>query len=381
MIRGLAVLALLVGMIFMSDHNAHSANDARPLVFISSFLGGAEGAIQAFRLDATAGTLTPVQRTAGIAHPFFLALSPNRQFLYSIQAKEFGSTEEEQVVAYAINRGSGELKRLNEQSSRGTASCYLTVDATGKTLLVANYSSGSVASLPVRADGSLGEAATFVQHEGKSVNAERQEGPHAHSFVISPNNQHAYAADLGLDKIQGYRLDAAQSKLSPLHQPFVRTLPGAGPRHLNFHPNGKHLYAINELANSVTLFEYDEKTGILIERQTISTVPDDFKGTSHCADLKITPDGKFLYGTNRGHDSIAAYRLAEDGRLTLIGIQPSLGAGPQNLAIVADGKLLLCANMPGNNVAVFRINPETGALTSTGTPVAVPGPSCIQLLK
>jgi 6-phosphogluconolactonase len=168
--------------------------------------------------------------------------------------------------------------------------------------------------------------------------------------------------------------------LSPNSQPFVRTPPGVGPRHLTFHPNGKHLYAINELGNSVTLFDFDAKTGILIERQTVSTVPDDFAGKSYCADLKITPDGKFLYGTNRGHDSIAGYRLAEDGRLTRIGITPSLGKGPQNLAILAGGRLLLCANMPGNNVAVFRIDPQSGALTSTGAPVPVPGPSCIRAL-
>ncbi|MCA9113419.1 MAG: beta-propeller fold lactonase family protein, partial [Planctomycetaceae bacterium] len=161
---------------------------------------------------------------------------------------------------------------------------------------------------------------------------------------------------------------------------FVRTPPGAGPRHLTFHPNGKHLYAINELKNSVTLFDYANETGMLIERQTIPTLPPEFEGTSHCADLKITPDGRFLYGTNRGHDSIAAYRIAADGQLALIGIEPSLGKGPQNLAIAGDGKLLLCANMPGNNVAVFRIDSESGKLTSVGPPTTMPMPSCIMLL-
>jgi 6-phosphogluconolactonase len=156
--------------------------------------------------------------------------------------------------------------------------------------------------------------------------------------------------------------------------------PGAGPRHLTFHPGGKHAYVINEINNSVTCFDYASESGVLTERQTISTLPEDFQGKSYCADLKITPDGRFLYGTNRGHDSIAAYRIGAEGRLTLMGIEPSLGKGPQNLAITADGNWLLCANMPGNNIVVFRIDAKTGALKSVGEPVSMPSPSCIRLL-
>jgi len=155
----------------------------------------------------------------------------------------------------------------------------------------------------------------------------------------------------------------------------VRTPPGAGPRHLTFHPDGQHVYVINELSNSVTLFDYGRESGTLVEKQTISTLPRDFTDTSHCADVKITPNGRFLYGTNRGHDSIASYRIADDGRLTLTAIEPSLGKGPQNLAIVPGGELLICANMPGNNVAVFRIDPQSGKLTSAGTPVAMTSPA------
>jgi 6-phosphogluconolactonase len=197
--------------------------------------------------------------------------------------------------------------------------------------------------------------------------------------VVSPDNRFVYAVDLGLDQVLGYRLEAASAKLSPNRQPFVRTPPGAGPRHLTFHPNGRHVYVINELDNSVTVFGYESGSGMLIERQTISTLPKDFDGTSYCADLKITPDGRFLYGTNRGHDSIAAYRISDDGRLTLLGIEPSLGKGPQNLAITPNGKLLLCANMPGKNVAVFQINSKTGALKRAAQPVSMPSPSCIMI--
>ncbi|MBM3457824.1 MAG: lactonase family protein [Armatimonadetes bacterium] len=373
------VLLLVVGA--MTDSTAQPTGDDRSLVFVSSFAGGTEGAINAFELDPASGKLTLVHRTAGVENPFFLALSPARKFLYSIQARQFGSTEHEFVGAYEIVGRNGELKFLNRQSSRGTASCYLDVDATGRSLLVANYTTGSVASLPIQKDGKLDEAASFVQHAGSSVDPGRQTGPHAHCFVISPDNRHAYAADLGLDQVLCYRLDAGKARLTPTRQGFVRTPSGAGPRHLTFHPNGRWMYVINELANSVTAFEYEARTGFLIERGTIATLPRDFTGKSYCADLKITPNGRFLYGTNRGHDSLAAYRIADDGSLALIEIEPSLGKGPQNLLITPDGNWLLCANMPGNNVAVFRIEPETGRLSPAGTPVEVKSPSCMMRLR
>ncbi len=359
---------------------AAPASADETLVFVSAFASGKEGAIHAFQLDSKTGSLTPMHRTTDVQNPFFLAVSPDQKFLYSIHARTFGGKEHEEVAAYAIVGRTGRLKLLNRQSSLGSASCYLDVDATGKTLLVANYSTGSVASLPVRDDGSLGEAASFIQHAGSSVDPVRQTGPHAHSIVVSPENRFAYAADLGLDEVLIYRLDAAKATLSPNQTPLAKTSPGAGPRHLTFHPNGKYLYAINELGNSVTLFDYDPRSGALRERQTISTLPQEFEGKSYCADMKITPNGRFLYGTNRGHDSIAAYRIGDDGRLKLAGIEPSLGKGPQNLAISPRGELLLCANMPGGNVAVFRIDPQTGGLTSVGPPVSMPSPSCIRLL-
>lgn len=356
---------------------APRADGEELLVYISAFASGEQGAIQACRLDDS-GRLTPTHRTTDVENPFFLALSPDRKFVYSIHAPgKFGGDAHEQVAAYAAVGNAGELKLLNRQSTRGTASCYLAVDATGKTLVLANYGTGSVASLPVLKDGSLGEIVTFSQHEGSSVDPERQKGPHAHSAVISPDNRFVFAADLGLDRIMAYQLDASTARLTPNRQAFVRTPPGAGPRHLTFHPNGRHIYAINELANSVTRFDYDAQLGVLFERQTISTLPEVHTGTSYCADVKVTPDGRFLYGTNRGHDSIAAYRIGEQGELTLVTIEPSRGVAPQNLAITPDGQLLLCANMVGNNVVVFKINAETGGLTPIGDPLSITSPSCI----
>lgn len=347
------------------------------LVFITAFAPGDKGGIHAFLLDTATGGLKPIQSTGEVSNPFYLAVSPNHKFLYSIHAKSFGGKEAEQIAAYEIVGTKGELKLLNRQSAKGSAACYLAVDATGKTVLVSNYSTGSVASLPVKADGSLEEAASFFQHAG---DLPPKKGPHAHCFVVSPDNRFALAADLGLDQVLVYRLDASAGKLTANTPPFVTFPKGAGPRHLTFHPNGKRVYVINETNNSITFFEYDIEAGKLTEKQNLPTLPADFKGKSYCADLKITPDGKFLYGTNRGHDSIAKYRIADDGQLSLLGNEPSLGKGPQNLAITADGKLLLCANMPGNNVAVFRIDSQSGALTSVGTPISTPSPSCLKIM-
>ena len=353
-----------------------------PVVFVSAFKPGNEGAIHSYRFDSEHGRLKPLHRTTDIESPFFLSISPDGKFMYAIDAEQFGGDENEFVASYTIDRHNGKLSRLNRQSARGTASCYLDVDATGKTVVVANYSTGSVAALPVQDDGSLGPAAAFVQHTGTSVNPKRQTGPYAHSIVISPDNRFALAADLGIDRVLNYRLDPATAKLTPNKtQPFATLPPGSGPRHLTFHPNGERIYVINELLNTVTFFNYASETGVLTQRQEIATLPADFSGTSHTADVKITPDGKFLYGTNRGHDSIAIFRIADDGQLSLVSIEPSLGKGPQNLLITPDGRWLLCANMPGNNVAVFAIDALTGDLTASGNPVHIPMPSCIRWLK
>lgn len=368
---------LVAGIAFS---NVTVAAAEEPLVFISAFAPGEKGAIHAYKMNPQTGELKFVERTSDVEHPFFLAVSPDNKFLYSIHAPgKFSGKDNEFVSAFALEGRTGKLKLLNRQSSQGTASCYLDIDKSGKAVVVANYTTGSVACLPVKEDGSLGEPETFIQHTGSSVNPQRQKEPHAHCSVISPDQKFVFAADLGLDKILAYQINPETAELTPAAQPFVRTIPGAGPRHLTFHPDGKQMYAINELKNSITEFDYNPESGMLIEGQTISTLPEDFTGTSHCADLKFTPDGKFLYGTNRGHDSIAAYQVDDQGKLTLIEITPSLGKGPQNLAVTTDGKFLICANMPGNNVVVFQIDAKTGKLSPVGDPVEIPSPSCIMI--
>ncbi len=372
-------ITVFMGAVFATPHPVSAADSG--LIFVSSFTGGDGGGIHAYRLNHETGRLQPAHHTTGISNVFFLALSRDQRFLYANHSEQFGGEAAEEAVAYELVGRTGELKMLNRQVTHGKAPCYLELDATGRTLLVANFVTGNVLSLPVQADGSLREAQSIVQHVGTGVDQERQQGPHAHCFVVSPDNRFAYAADLGLDQILGYQLDPATATITANRQPFVRTIPVAGPRHLTFHPNGKWMYVINELKNSATRFDYDSATGMLIERQTISTLPEDFKDDSFCADLKITPDGRFLYGTNRGHHSIAAYAIGAEGDLTLIEIVPSLGAGPQNLLITPSGGHLLCANMPGNNLAIFKIDGQSGRLTSTGTPQSVPSPSCIMQVR
>lgn len=372
-------ILLLIAVMTQISPTTHAEE---PLVFITSFIAGEEGAVHAFHFDAKTGALKPVHQNKGISNAFFLAVSPDNKTLYSIDTPNFGDKENDFAAAFTIDHSTGNLKRLNKQSARGTTSCYLDVDPSGKTVVVANYSSGSVAAFPVQKDGSLGEAASFVQHSGSSIDPKRQKGPNAHSIEVSPDGRFALSADLGIDKVQIYQLDAAKAKLTPNEaQPFVKITAGSGPRHLTFHPKGKHVYVINELSNTVTVFDYAADSGKLTERQTISTLPADFTGTSYCADLKITPDGQFLYGTNRGHDSVAVYRIGDDGKLTLIEIKESLGKGPQNLLITPDGGWLICANMPGNNAVVFRIDKESGKLSANGEAIEIPIPSCVRWVK
>jgi 6-phosphogluconolactonase len=354
---------------------------AEPLVFVSAFASGENGGIHCFSFNDKTGQLAPLQRTEHVPNPFFLALSPDGRFLYSTYSERFGGKEAESVAAYSLDGRTGRLTFLNRASSKGRATCYVTTDATGKTVLTANYSSGSVASLSVGPGGELSEPVSFFEHPPEKETEKPVKSPKAHSIITSPDNRFVFAADLGLDKIFIYQLDAATATLTPnAAQPFVLMAPGTEPRHLTFHPNGRRLYAINEAKSSVTFFEYQAQTGVLSERQTISTLPEGFTGKSACADLKITPDGTFLFGSNRGHDSIAVYRIGEDGSLALLSIEPSLGKGPQNLLITPDGGWLLCANMKGNNVSVFKIEAANGSLKPAGEPISMPSPSCLRLL-
>ena len=240
---------------------------------------------------------------------------------------------------------------------------------------------GSVAVFPIGKDGRLGEASDFVQHTGSSVNPRRQSEPHAHSIMIDPENRFAFAPDLGLDKILIYKLNLEDGSLTANAQPWARVHPGAGPRHLDFHPNGKYAYVINELDSTFTAFRYDANTGTLTEIQTISTLPEDFDGTSHCADVHVHPSGKFLYGSNRGHDSIVICAIDEEtGMLSYIGCESTQGQAPRNFGLNPEGTFLLAANQSTNTIVTFAVDADTGELTATGNVAEVPNPVCLKML-
>jgi 6-phosphogluconolactonase len=351
-------------------------------VYIGTYTRGASKGIYAYRFDAASGKLTPIGLAAETPNPSFLALSPNGRFLYAVnEADQFQGEKTGGVSAFAIDRASGKLKALNAVSSRGTGPCHLVVDGTGKCVIAANYNSGSVASFPVREDGSLGAAVSFEQHSGSSANAQRQAGPHAHSTVMSPDNRFVLSADLGLDEIFTYRLDPAKAAITPADPPFVKVAPGSGPRHLAFHPNGKLVYAVEEIVSKVTAFTYDSAKGSLREIQTISMLPADFTGRSTAAEIEVHSNGKFLYASNRGHDSIAVYSIDAAGKLALVTTVPSNGKAPRNFAIDPTGGWMLAANQDAGGVSLYKIDQKTGKLERTGDALDVAFPVCVTFLK
>lgn len=349
-----------------------SLSAASYFTYVGTYTGPKSKGIYRFKLDAATGVLTPQGVAAEIVNPTFLAVHPNQRWLYSIS--EVGGAKGGGVTAFAIDPVSGQLTALNQQSSGGNGPCHLSVDKSGKWVLVANYSGGSVAVLPIKADGSLGEATAFIQHQGSSVNPQRQKGPHAHWIDTDAANRFAFCCDLGLDKVLIYKLDSARGTLAPNDPPAVATKPGAGPRHLAFHPNGRYAYVINELGNTMVAYRYDAEAGRLEEIQSLPTLSADFTGNSTTAEVEVHPSGKFVYGSNRGHDSIVVYAVdASSGKLAWVQHQSSLGKSPRNFAVDPTGAWLIAGNQSSGNLVVFKIDQVTGRLSETGQNFEVPG--------
>lgn len=348
-------------------------------VYFGTYTGPKSKGIYVSRLDLASGKLSAPTLAAEIEQPSFLALHPGRRFLYAVNETGGGRGGTGQVTAFAV-AADGKLTLLNQQPSRGSGPCHLVVDRAGKNLLLANYGGGSVAAFPISADGRLGESTGFIQHSGSSVNPQRQKEPHAHSINLDAANRFAVAADLGLDKVLVYRFDPGKGTLSPNEPPSTSVKAGSGPRHFAFHPDGRSAYVINELASTVTAFQYDAGQGVLKEIQTLSTLPRDFSGESYTAEVQVHPSGKFLYGSNRGHDSIAVFAIEANGRLHYIENTATGGRTPRNFGISPDGRYLLVANQESHNVVVFRIDPKSGRLTSTGSILEVPSPVCVKFL-
>src|SRR5688572_7320078 len=383
-IRNLSMAFLaLFALLLATDWAAIQSSPGNFLVYIGTYTRGNSKGIYSFRFNSSTGDVTPLGLAVETPNPSFLAVHPNQRFLYAVS--EVDNREGQKggaVSAFAMDRATGKLTFINQVSSRGGGPCYVALDGLGKNVLVANYGGGSVAALPVREDGGLQEASAFIQHTGSGLDPRRQQAPHAHSINLSRDNRFAIAADLGLDQLLVYRFDATKGTLAANDPPFAKLNPGAGPRHFAFHPGGRFGYVINEMQSTVTALSYDPARGTFKELQTLSTLPKDFTGGNNStAEVQVHPTGKFLYGSNRGHDSIAVFAIDQDkGTLTALEQVSTQGKTPRNFRIDPTGSYLFAANQATNNIVIFRIDQQTGRLTPTGKVLEAPIPVCVKFV-
>ncbi len=343
--------------------------------YIGTYTNGISEGIYYAIFDPSDGSFKDLSLAAEAGNPSFLTLSSTGSNLYSVN-ESLTESGESSLMAYEV-QSPGKLMPLDTTSSKGTYACYISTDNAGQFVLAANYGSGNVISAAISSDGGFLGDSWVKQHEGSGPNASRQEGPHAHSIILDPNERYALSADLGTDKIMIYAV-GGDGALVPNAPAFAEVAPGAGPRHISFHPNGNFVYVINELNATISVFSYDPESGIMNEIQTIGTLPDEFSGDNKCADIHVHPNGRLLFGSNRGHDSIVSYTIAEDGTLTLSSFFTEGVNWPRNFAISPDGGYLLIANEQSNSIISARIDTETGSMESTGQRMEVGSPVCIE---
>lgn len=377
MIRRAIVLSVVLATGFL-DASLSAQGPIR--VYFGTYTQRDSRGIYLSTLNDQTGELSPAQLVAECSEPSFLALHSTRPLLYAVnETQEFQGQPGGYLTAYTVDPEDGALTELNREASHGGAPCHLIVDHAGRNVLVANYSSGTVAVLPINEDGSLAPASCVVQHEGSSVNPQRQQGPHAHSINLDASGQFAVVCDLGLDRVLIYRYDADQGTLTPHDPPSTSVSEGGGPRHFAFHPSGRFAYANLEITSQVQAFRYHPPTGVLYGFQTISTIPGDFPAGNSTAEIQVHPSGRFVYCSNRGHDSIAVYQVSDvAGELTSVENEPTHGQTPRNFGIDPSGSFLLAANQQTDNVVVFRIDTSTGELAPTGHSLRVPMPVCVK---
>ena len=376
---GTILPAVILALSFPADSLAKKTR-----VFIGTYTGGDSQGIYRFDLDLSSGRATRPELAAKATNPGFLELHPNGKTLYATGRSglsDDGSGTE--VTAFAIEP-TGDLKPINTQPTRGKGACHVTVDPPGKHLLVASYSSGTTSVLPIRGDGGLDALSDMVTHDepGTNVDPSRQEAPHPHSVNVDATGRFAFVADLGIDKVMIYKLDAQRGKLTANDFPYVKLEPGGGPRHFHQHPNGKFAYANNELTNTLAALSFDEQTGELTQIQSISTLPQDFNDVNTTAEVRVHPNGKFVYVSNRGHESIAGFHIdASTGRLTPVGHTPVQGVQPRNFNIDPSGQYLVVANQATENVVLFRVDAASGKLEPTGQQLKIATPVCVRFLE
>jgi 6-phosphogluconolactonase len=343
------------------------------------FVGSGHKNIRAFWLNLNSGALAPIGEVAQVAAPSFIAISSNQRCLYAVS--EGQNKDGSFVNAFRIDSKTGRLSLLSRQPSGGAGPCHVSVDHGGMNVLVANYGSGSVSVFHTDKRGALGPMSAFVQDHGSSVNLDRQEGPHAHCIVAAPDDKFAFVCDLGLDKVLVFKFDPSVGSLAANNPPFAPVKPGAGPRHIVFHPDGRHAYVINEMGATITAFAYDSGAGVLREIEDQPLLPEDFKGQNTSAEVAVHPSGKFVYASNRGDDSIVVFGCDPDtGRLTFIERDSAEGKTPRNFEIDPTGAFLLAANQKSGTIVVFRIDQKTGRLQPTGNQAVMDTPMCVKCL-
>jgi 6-phosphogluconolactonase len=348
---------------------AAAAGSGEYFVYVGTYTRDQSKGIYAYRFQPSSGKVTPIGLVAETPNPSWLSVHPSQRYLYAANESELKPEPGKlsNVTSFAIDRKTGKLTLLNRVSTGGLGPCHLSLDKAGKWLMLANYRSGSVAVLRVQPDGRLGDATAFIQHQGSSVNPKRQEGPHAHCIIPSPDERFVLTTDLGLDQVLVYPFEAAKGTLSPNQPPFAKVAPGAGPRHFAFDPTGRFVYVNNELGNTVTVFSYQPAKATLAEIQTVPALPKGFSGSSSTAEIQVDRAGRFLYVSNRGHDSIAIFAIdAKKGTLTPVEHVLTQGRTPRNFSLDPTGAYLFAANQNTNNVVVFRVDAKTGHLSPSG---------------
>ncbi len=353
------------------------------LVFVGTYSGPRSEGIYSYRFDPATGVIEELGLAAPSRSPSFLALHPNGRFLYAVnESGRPDGRKEGAITAFAIDAGTGRLRELNHVPSVGAGPCHVAVDPSGRQVLAANYGGGSSISVSVEPDGRLGAQSAFHQHAGSSVNPARQKEPHAHSVNLAPGGRFAYVADLGMDRVLVYPFDPARGLSGPPRADSPRLAPGSGPRHLAVHPSGRTAYVINEMLSTITTFRVGGGGATLEALQTVPTLPAGFDGGSSTAEVVVHPSGRFVYGSNRGHDSLAIFGVDEaSGRLTPMGHEPTGGRTPRNVCIDPEGKTLWAANQSTDNIVVFRVDAATGRLERTGQELKVGSPVCVRFLK
>ena len=376
-------IALLLAVLTLPLLCAKSAQKAnRYFVYVGTYTGPASKGIYAFHFDPSLGRATSLGLAGETSNPSFLVADADGKYLYAVnEVSDFQGQKSGGVSAFSIDHASGKLTLLNQVSSHGAGPCYITLDKTGKFVLVANYDSGTVATFPVLPDGKLGEAASVIQHSGHGSDPERQEGPHAHEIELSPNTRFAVAADLGLDKLLVYKFDAATGALKPNDPPFAQMEAGSGPRHFGFTPNGKFAYVLAEMKSTVTALSFDSRSGTFRQLQTVSSLPADFKGKNDAAELVVSPSGKFVYASNRGSDTIAVFSIGRDGKLSNVEYAPTKGKTPRGFRLDPSGSYLFAANQESNNIVIFKVDAKSGKLTPTGQVLEAPSPVDVKFVK